>query len=356
MPDNSPHSAVPDASRTTRAVPDASRAPRTVRRRLPLAFLLRAVLRLTLSLAVLLVVSFLMIHLLPGDPVRGSLGASAPLEVVERRRAALGLDDPLLRQFLDYVGHVFSGDLGTSFLTSERVGDVIADRLPHSVSIALLGTVLAFGIAIPLGMWAAVRTDNGRRPLTRSLFSGITGTANSIPEFLYAIGLVTVFAVGLHWLPPAGMAGPSSYVLPVIALAIGPAALLARVTRVETQRELGSEYMRLARAKRLPSARLHLRHLLPNTLTATLTMGGLLLTSLITSGVLVESVFAWPGLGQRTVEAITQQDYPVAQGVILVYGAIVLVVNFLVDLLLGFLDPRSALNAALNSVPAPEEA
>ncbi|MGW6690855.1 ABC transporter permease [Streptomyces sp. NPDC054961] len=315
-------------------------------------FLLRALLRLALSLAVLVVASFLMLHLLPGDPARAGLGAAVPPEVVARRREALGLDDPLVRQFLDYVRHVFSGDLGTSFLTSEPVGDVIADRLPHSVSIALLGAALALSIAIPLGMWAAVRTENGRRPLTRSLFSGATGTANSIPEFLYAIALVAVFAVGLRWLPPAGMAGPTSYVLPAIALAIGPAALLARVSRVETQRELGSEYMRLARAKRLPASRLYLRHLLPNTLTATLTMGGLLLTALITSGVLVESVFAWPGLGQRTVEAITQQDYPVAQGVILVYGAIVLVVNFCVDLLIGFLDPRSALNSTL----APEEA
>ncbi|MGW4201878.1 ABC transporter permease [Streptomyces sp. NPDC004726] len=341
-------------TRWSPAPKDTPDHPRTrrARRRLPIVFLLRAVLRLTISLAALLVASFAMIHLLPGDPVRSSLGPAALPEAVARRREALGLDDPILQQFLDYVRQVFSGDLGTSFLTSEPVGDVIADRLPNSVSIALLGTALALSIAIPLGMWAAVRTENGRRPLTRNVFSGATGIANSIPEFLYAIGLVTVFAVGLRWLPPAGMDGPSSYILPAVALAIGPAALLARICRIETQRELGSEYLRLARAKRLPASRLYLRHLLPNTLTATLTMGGLLLTALITSGVLVESVFAWPGLGQRTVEAITQQDYPVAQGVILVYGAIVLVVNFLVDLLVGFLDPKSALNSAL----APEEA
>ncbi|WP_185056144.1 ABC transporter permease [Thermocatellispora tengchongensis] len=307
------------------------------------AYALRRLVRFAVALGVLMVASFAMIHLIPGDPVRASLGPAAPYELVEARRAALGLDQPLPAQFLGYVGGVLTGEFGTSFLTGERVGDVIAARLPTTLTLALAATAVALLVAVPLGMWAGVRTENGRRRGTEAAFTSVTGTAVAVPEFLYSIALVAVFAIGLGWFPPAGRAGPESYVLPVVALAIGPAAMIARMCRVETLRVLGTEYVRLARAKRLPSARLYVRHVLPGTLTATLTVCGLLLTALIAGSVIVEYVFAWPGLGQRIVESITQKDYPVAQGVILVYGVIVLTVNLLIDLALGALDPTSRL-------------
>ncbi|MER6513012.1 ABC transporter permease [Nonomuraea sp. NPDC001636] len=301
----------------------------------------RRLVRFVVSLAVLLVASFAMIHLIPGDPVRASLGPAAPVELVNARKQLLGLDKSLPEQFAAYVGHIFTGDFGTSFLTGEPVGDVIAARLPNTLGLALLATVVALLLAVPLGMWAAIRTENGRNRGTEITFSSVTGTAVAVPEFLYSIALVAVLSIGLGLFPPAGKEGVMSYVLPVAALAIGPIAMIARISRVETLRELGTDYVRLARSKRLPAARLHLRHVLPNTLTATLTVGGLLLTSLIAGSVLVEYVFAWPGLGLKIVESITQKDYPVAQGVILVYGAIVLVVNLAVDLILGALDPTS---------------
>ncbi|MET8866826.1 ABC transporter permease [Nonomuraea sp. NPDC004580] len=306
----------------------------------------RRLVRFLVSLAVLVVATFAMIHLIPGDPVRAALGPAAPVELVEARRAALGLDRPLPEQLVTYVTGVFSGDFGTSFVTGEPVGEVILARLPNTLSLALLATLVALLVAVPLGMWAAIRTENGRNRGTELTFSAGTGAAVAVPEFLYSIALVAVFAIGLGWFPPAGKAGVITYVLPVAALAIGPAAMIARISRVETLRELGKDYVRLARAKRLPAARLHLRHVLPNTLTATLTVGGLLLTSLIAGGVLVEYVFAWPGLGLKIVESVTQKDYPVAQGVVLVYGAIVLVVNLGVDLVLGTLDPTSAIKEA----------
>ncbi|MFI6318044.1 ABC transporter permease [Nonomuraea sp. NPDC050556] len=301
----------------------------------------RRLVRFVVSLAVLLVASFAMIHLIPGDPVRASLGPAAPVELVNIRKAALGLDKPILEQFFTYIGHVFQGNFGTSFLTGEPVGEVIAARLPNTLGLALLATAVALLIAVPIGMWAAVRTENGKNRGTEITFSSVTGTAVAIPEFLYSIALVAVFAIGLGLFPPAGKDGVISYVLPIAALAIGPIAMISRISRVETLRALGTDYVRLARSKRLPSARLHLRHVLPNTLTATLTVGGLLLTSLIAGSVLVEYVFAWPGLGMKIVESITQKDYPVAQAVILVYGAIVLIVNLAVDLILGALDPTS---------------
>ncbi|MGW0195564.1 ABC transporter permease [Nonomuraea sp. NPDC003201] len=324
--------------RTTRR-PGSKAGSTTVRRTLRTA--VRRIVRFAVSLAVLLVAPFAMIHLIPGDPVRASLGPAAPIELIAARTAALGLDRPLPEQFITYVGHVLTGDFGTSFLTGEAVGDVIAARLPNTLTLALLATAVALIVAVPVGMWAAVRTENGRNRGTDLAFGTVTGTAVAVPEFLYSIALVAALAVGLGWFPPAGKAGPLTYVLPVAALSAGPIAMIARITRVETLRELGTDYVRLARAKRLPAARLHLRHVLPNTLTATLTVGGLLLTSLIAGSVLVEYVFAWPGLGLKIVESITQKDYPVAQAVILVYGAIVLVVNLVVDLVLGALDPTS---------------
>ncbi|WP_424533345.1 ABC transporter permease [Sphaerisporangium viridialbum] len=323
--------------------PSGGRAGRMLAGRARGAFVLRRVVRFAVSLAVLLVASFAMIHLIPGDPVRASLGPAAPVELIAARRAALGLDLPILDQLLTYVRNVLGGDFGTSFLTGEQVGDVIAARLPSTLALALSATVAALLAAVPLGMWAAIRTENGRNRGTEASFTSVTGAAVAVPEFFYSIALVTVFAIGLGWFPPAGRAGPESYVLPIVALAVAPTAMIARISRVETLRALGTDYIRLARAKRLPASRLYVRHVLPNTLTATLTVGGLLLSSLIAGSVLVEYVFAWPGLGMRVVESITQKDYPVAQGVILVYGAVVLVVNLLVDLLLGVVDPTSAL-------------
>lgn len=301
----------------------------------------RRLVRFVVSLAVLLVASFAMIHLIPGDPVRASLGPAAPIELINARKALLGLDKSLPEQFFAYVGHIFTGNFGTSFLTGEPVSEVIAARLPNTLGLALLATVVALVVAVPLGMWAAIRTENGRNRGTEITFSSVTGTAVAIPEFLYSIALVAVFSIGMGLFPPAGKEGAISYVLPVAALAIGPIAMIARISRVETLRELGTDYVRLARSKRLPGRRLYLRHVLPNTMTATLTMGGLLLTALIAGSVLVEYVFAWPGLGAKIVESITQKDYPVAQGVILVYGAIVLIVNFGVDVILAALDPTS---------------
>ncbi|MEV0586992.1 ABC transporter permease [Nonomuraea sp. NPDC050310] len=325
------------------AAPKAARATRGAARRAGGRRLLRHLLRLLISLAVLLVASFAMLHLIPGDPVRAALGPAAPVELVEARRAALGLDRPWLEQLAAYAGNALTGEFGTSFISGQPVGEVIAARLPSTLTLALLATALSLVVAVPLGMWAAIRTENGRNRGTDTAFGALTGSAVAVPEFLYSIGLVSLFSIALGWLPPAGKSGPESYILPVLALAIGPAAMIARLARAQTARELSADYVRLARAKRLPALRLHLRHVLPNTLTATLTTGGLLLTALIAGSVLVEYVFAWPGLGARIVESITLKDYPVAQGVILVYGVAVLVVNFLVDFLIALLDPTSTL-------------
>lgn len=306
-------------------------------------FALRRTARLLVSLWVLVTASFLMIHLVPGDPVRAALGLTAPPELVAARRESLGLDDPLLTQYLDFLTNLFRGDLGVSIQSQLPVGETIAQRLPATASLAFLAFLAAILIAVPLGVAVAVATRRGRRRRTELTFAGSSVVLGSIPDFLLGVALVAVFAVDLGWFPVAGRDGAASYVLPVIALAVGPAAVLARIVRVEMLAVLETDYIRTARAKRLPAWRIYLRHALPNAVTATLTLGGMLLASMVAGTVLVENVFAWPGLGSTIVQSIVLRDYPVVQGTVLVYGVCVLVVNNLVDVALAVLDPRSSI-------------
>ncbi len=306
-------------------------------------FCLRRGARLLVSLWVLVTFAFLLIHLTPGDPVRAALGAQTPASVVAARRAELGLDDPLLTQYLRYLGNLVHGDLGTTFQSRLPVGDVIADRLPHTLTLAFTAVAIIAVVSVAVGMWAAVHTYGGRHRGSELGFTSGATVLGSLPDFLVAIVLVAVFSVSLGWLPIAGRDGASSYVIPVLALVVAPAAGLARIVRVETLSVLGADYVRTARAKRLPSWRVYLVHALPNALTATLTVGGLLLAGLVAGTVLVEQAMSWPGLGPTLTGAIINKDYPLAQGIVLVYGALVLVVNFVVDLLLVALDPRSSL-------------
>ena len=306
-------------------------------------FALRRTGRLLVSLWVIVTVSFLMIHLVPGDPVRAALGMTAPTELVEAKRQALGLDDPLLTQYVHYLGNLLHGDLGESITTQLPVSETITQRLPATASLAVLAFLFAIAVAVPLGVAVAVATRRGRRRRTELAFAGSSVVLGAIPDFLVGVALVALFAVGLGWFPVAGRSDASSYVLPVLALAIGPAAILARIVRVEMLAVLETDYVRTARAKRLPALRIHLRHALPNAVTATLTLGGMLLASMIAGTVLVENVFAWPGLGSTIVQSIVTKDYPVVQGTVLVYGLGVLVINTLVDVALAVLDPRSTI-------------
>jgi peptide/nickel transport system permease protein len=306
-------------------------------------FALRRTGRLLVSLWVLVTASFLMIHLVPGDPVRAALGMTAPADLVAAKRHSLGLDDPLLVQYLHYLGDLFHGDLGESIQSQLPVSETISQRFPATASLALLAFLVSIAIAVPVGVAVAVATRRGRRRRTELAFAGTSVVLGSVPDFLLGVALVAVFAVNLGWFPVAGRDGASSYVLPVLALAIGPAAVLARIVRVEMLTVLETDYIRTARAKRLPALRIHLRHALPNAVTATLTLGGMLLASMVAGTVLVENVFAWPGLGSTIVQSIVGKDYPVVQGTVLVYGVIVLVVNNLVDVALAILDPRSTI-------------
>jgi peptide/nickel transport system permease protein len=291
----------------------------------------------------LLTATFVMIHLVPGDPVRASLGLTAPESLVRARRAALGLDEPLTTQYVHYVGRVLHGDFGTSLTTQEPVTDIVRARFPSTLRLAGLAFLVAMLISIPLGVAMAAATRDGRRRHVELAFTSAAGALASIPSYIFAVGLVALFAV--HWklLPVAGRTGVSSYVLPVAALAIAPALALSRIVRVEGLRVLEQDFIRTARGKRLPARLIYLRHALPNTLTATLTIAGLLLGGLIAGTVLVENVFAWPGLGTTLVESVSAKDYPTVQAIALLFGALVLLINFVVDIALGAIDPQSTI-------------
>lgn len=299
--------------------------------------------RLVVSLWVVVTAAFLMLHLIPGDPVRAALGPTASAELVAARRTALGLDAPLWQQYADYLRGLFTGDLGVSVSSGLPVSQVIGDRLPATLELAVGAFVVAVVVSVPLGLLFAVLTRGGRRRPAELGFTSTSVVIAAIPEFLLAVALVWIFSVTLGWAPVAGRDGLGSYVLPVVALALGPAAILARIVRVETLTVLRADFVRTARAKRLPSHVVYLRHALPNALTATITLCGLLLGSLVAGTVLVENVFAWPGLGSTIIASILAKDYPVVQGIVLVYGVGVLLVNLVVDVALALLDPRSTI-------------
>lgn len=297
--------------------------------------------QLAVSVLVLVTASFLMIHLVPGDPVRAALGTNAPPGLVSARRAALGLTDPLWLQYVHYIGNLVTGNLGTSISSGLPVAQTIGEKLPPTLELATYSFLTAVIAAVPVGLAAAVLTRNKRK--AELAFTTVGVLLAAVPGFLLAVGMVYVFSVQLHWTPVAEESGFSSFVLPVAAMAIGPAAVLARILRLEVLAELDKDYVRTARAKRLPAWRVYAVHVLPNALTATLTVGGLLLSAMIAGTVLVENVFAWPGLGQSIVASITSKDYPLVQGIVLMYGAGVLLVNLVVDVALALLDPRSTI-------------
>ncbi|GAA3257569.1 ABC transporter permease [Dactylosporangium siamense] len=299
--------------------------------------------RLLVSLWVLVTAAFFMVHLVPGDPIRAALGPLAPADLVSAQRHALGLDDPLLVQYGHFLRGLLTGQLGDSIGSQLPVSQIIGQRLPATAELALLAFAVAVVVAIPLGVGVAVLTRHGRARRTELAFVSSTVILGAVPDFVLGVVFVFVFAVNLHWLPVAGRDGASSFVLPVLALAVGPAAILSRIVRVEMLSVLDTDYLRTARAKRLSGPRINLVHALPNAVTATLTVSGLLLGSLVAGTVLVENVFAWPGLGSTIVQSIINKDYPLVQAIVLVYGVGVLLINTVVDVVLAVLAPRSTI-------------
>lgn len=306
-----------------------------------LGFLFRRLLSLVVILLALVLATFFMVRLIPGDPAQITTGVGATALDYAMVRQQLGLDQPLGQQLMTYFAHVARGDLGTSFALHIPVTDLISQRIGYSLQLAVVSLLVVMLVSIPGGMLAGAVTSNGRHPRGEVGFTAATSIVGSIPEFLAGTFLAFFFAVWLRILPVAGSEGWETLVLPVLAVSLRPTAVVARIVRVETLNALAMDYIRTARSKRLPGRLIYLRHTLPNVLTAALTVGGLLFAGLIGGAVIVENVFARPGLGTGLVNAVQARDYPVIQGITLVLGFGVVVVNTLVDILLALVDPRS---------------
>jgi peptide/nickel transport system permease protein len=299
------------------------------------------VLRLVLSVAAVLTLTFFMVQLIPGDPIRIALGPDAPASLVAQKRQQLGLDQSLLSQYFTYWGHTLTGRLGTSLLTQQPVSLIIKSRISSTAIIVGLSLAATSVISVLGGLLVGIVTHRGRRPRLRSAFTLLTGIASALPDFLVAVGLVFLFAVTFKVFPVAGASSAASYVLPTAAITLGSAAIMMRVMRSATDVVLDQDYVAVARAKRLSPTRVYLRHALPNTLTAALTLGGLQLGTVVTGTIVVENVFAIPGLGMQLVQALVTHDYPVVQAIMVIFAGAVLVLNLLIDIALGLLDPRS---------------
>jgi len=306
-----------------------------------LSFLLSKAGELLLALCVLVLLTFLLVQLVPGDPARVAAGVDASVADVEAVRIRLGLDQPVLAQLWSYVTGLLSGDFGTSFRTGQDVSTIIGVRLPFTVSIAFLAIGVTLVVAIALGLTVAGLTRGNRNRWLDVSFSWLTAGFQTLPTYVVGALLVVVFSVTLGLLPAAGANSPESYVLPTIALALAPICSVSRVVRREAANVLEQDYMRTARGWRISLAKQYAVYALPNLLASTLTLSGLVLASMLGGAVIVESVFAWPGLGNGVVEAIIERDYPVIRGIILVLGLIAALLNIVIDIVLATIDPRT---------------
>ncbi len=334
----------------TEVVPDSKRSDdqRRPRRQLNpwVGFLIRRIVGLVGVVIALLVVVFFLVHLIPGDPVIQALGPDTPPAEVERIREEQGLNDPLLVQFWDYVVNLLRGDFGTPFGSTTPVSELIAQRFLDSLSLAFAALVIVLVGSLLIGMLAAELTRDGKHPRLEVAFTGVTSFFGSLPDYLTATLLAFLFAVQLRWFPVAGADGLQSLVLPAFALALGSMMNLARIVRVETLNVLAQDYVTAARSQRLPQRTIYLRHVLPNVLTAALTVGGIIFANIMGGAIIVEVVFARPGLGTALVTAVTAHQYVVVQGLVLVLGVIVVSVNALVDVIVAAVDTRSLAGAS----------
>ncbi|HEX2201162.1 MAG TPA: nickel ABC transporter permease [Gammaproteobacteria bacterium] len=298
---------------------------------------------LTATLVVFGVVGvvFLFIHMIPGDPVEVMLGEAASPADREALRRALGLDQPLLEQWQDYMCRLVQLDLGTSLHSGQAITHILSERIPATLALTASGLTVAILIAFPLGIIAAVRRDT--RWDQGAMAFAMLGIA--IPNFWLGPLLILVFSVGLGWFPVSGMAGLGSLMLPSLTLGTALAAILSRMVRATLVEILHEDYIRTARAKGLDEPAVIGRHALKNAMLPLITVLGLQLGALLGGAVITETVFGWPGLGQLTVEAIQRRDYPVVQACVLLISLTYVVVNTLSDLAYGWLDPRVRLHS-----------
>ncbi|MBI4277640.1 MAG: ABC transporter permease [Armatimonadetes bacterium] len=300
-------------------------------------FIVRRLALMLVILAASSVIIFVVGRLAPGDPVQLLLGDVPDPQVVARVRRELGLDRPLVEQYLRFVTGALRGDLGQSYANPGRpISLMIGQAFPVTVRLAGLTVALAILLAVPLGVISAV----GRGSLTDVAARLVALGGMSVPNFVVAILLILTLALGLHLVPVSGWGQREHYLLPVLALLIQPLAYMTRITRASVLQALGEDYVRTARSKGLPPRHILMRHVLPNAAIAIITVAGLAFSFALTGAFVVETIFRVPGMGQAAVGALFLRDYPMVQAVGLLYTAIFITMNLVADVLYALMNPR----------------
>jgi len=300
------------------------------------AFFLRRTFLLVPTVLGVVTAVFIIIQSIPGDPVEVMLGESALAVDKETLRHDLGLDKPLLTRYLIYLGGLVQGDLGKSIHTKEPVLRTILSRWPATLELALSALFITLLIALPLGIFSSAKHNTLYD--RSSLLVSLMGIA--IPNFWLGPLLIILFSIQLGWFPVSGRGGLASLILPALTLGSGMAALLMRLTRSSLLEIMGEEYITAARAKGLSEFVLYIKHGFLNALLPVVTVLGLQLGALLAGAVITETIFSWPGIGRLIITAIETRDYPLVQGCVLNISLSYVIVNFLVDIIYGFIDPR----------------
>ncbi|WP_424971023.1 ABC transporter permease [Dinoroseobacter sp. S76] len=316
-----------------------------------LAFIIRRVVQSLVVLLIVGLVAFSMFRFV-GDPIDNLLGQERTLEDIERLRAQLGLDDPFLVQYWNFLSRAFQGDLGISYRQSRPVAEILLERAPATLELAAVSGVLAIGFGIILGIFTAIRRDGWAASMVMSV--SLIGV--SLPTFLIGILLIYVFAVELNWLPSFGRgevvdlggwstgfltaSGLKALILPAITLGLYQMTLIMRLVRSEMLEVLRQDYIRFARARGLTEKAVNFRHALKNTLVPVITVTGLQLGSIIAFAIITETVFQWPGVGLLFINAIQFVDIPVMAAYLMLISVMFVGINLIVDLLYFAIDPR----------------
>lgn len=283
-----------------------------------------------------LLLTFLLIHLVPGDPVEVMLGDSATSVDREALRADLGLNLPLVSQFGSYLSKLAHGDLGSSIHTKQPIIELIKVRYPATLKLAVLSLIIGLSIGVPLGIYAALKANHWQD----FVVTIVSVRLSAMPAFWLGPMLMLVFAVWLGWLPVSGMESRASIILPAITLGFGLSAILTRMTRTSLLEVLNDDFIRTARAKGLSERTVIARHALRAALLPIITIVGLQMGSLLAGTVITETIFSWDGIGRLLVESIEKRDYPVTQACVLVVALSYVLVNLFTDMIYRFADPR----------------
>ena len=299
-------------------------------------FLIKKLLGFATVIFGVLLLTFMLIHLVPGDPVEVMLGESASVADKDALRADLGLNQPLFSQFDSYLNKLAHGDFGQSIHSKTPIIDLLKARYPATLKLAFLSLLIGLSIGVPLGIWAALWAGHWQDMMVTI----ISVRFSAMPAFWLGPILMLVFAVWLGWLPVSGMESRTSIILPAITLGLGLSAILTRMTRTSLLEVLNDDYIRTARAKGLSEKAVIIRHALRAALLPIITIVGLQMGSLLAGTVITETVFSWDGIGRLLVESIEKRDYPVTQACVLVVALSYVLVNLVTDILYQLADPR----------------